>query len=230
MRLFTTLLLVFTCSACVAHDTTFGEEYVGKPYIRNPLGEGIAPDTDPLIRFDAFDCVTFVETVLADGDLDKLNAIRYKNGQIDFIKRNHFIELDWLQNNSSLVENISNHYGKTKTRTTTINKQNWFKQVHNIDTKIPVQTVNLEYIPYSDLTEIKNKETLLVLFVIDNQKIRDKIGTDLAVLHMGFLLPNEKLRHASRQQGRVVDVDFKEYIEQRTKNKNNIGISLVRIK
>jgi hypothetical protein len=230
MRLFTIILLVFTCSACVAHNTTFGEEYVGKPYIRDPLGEGIAPDTDPLIRFDAFDCVTFVETVLADGDLDKLNAIRYKNGQIDFIKRNHFIELDWLRNNNNLVENVSNQYGKIKIRTTTINKQNWFKQVHNIDTKIPVQTVNLEYIPYSDLTEIKNKETLLVLFVIDNQKIRDKIGTDLAVLHMGFLLPNGKLRHASRQQGRVVDVDFKEYIEQRTKNKNNIGISLVRIK
>lgn len=47
---------------------------------------------------------------------------------------------------------------------------------------------------------------------------------------MGFLLPNGILRHASSQYGRVMDVDFYEYVVTRAKNKNNIGITLVKIK
>lgn len=207
-----------------------GEKYLGKKYVNEPLGEEKYPDTDPLIRFDAFDCMTFVETALADGDLDKLNKIRYKDGEIDFIKRNHFIESDWVQNNKDIVENVSNQYGNTAVRTVVIDKQKWFKRMHNLDVKVPVQTVKFEYIPYSDLKEIKNSEPLIVLFVIDNPKMRDKIGTDLAVSHLGFLLPSGKLRHASSDYGRVVDVDFDNYVKQRAKNKNNIGISVVKIK
>ena len=90
--------------------------------------------------------------------------------------------------------------------------------------------VKLEYIPYSVIKKIKPKEPLIVLFVIDNPKFIDKIGSDLAVIHMGFLLPNGMLRHASRQYGRVMDTDFKEYIHERAKVKTNIGISLLEIK
>ena len=65
-------------------NTTFtGQSFLGAPYMNSPLGEDVAPDSDPLIRFDAFDCTTFVETVLADGDVKKLNALAtqcwYKN-------------------------------------------------------------------------------------------------------------------------------------------------------
>jgi len=47
------------------------------------LGEGEGKDTDPRIRFDAFDCLTFVETTMAqslsadeDHVLPTLDAIR----------------------------------------------------------------------------------------------------------------------------------------------------------
>lgn len=220
--------LLAGCTSVQTQD--IGEKYLGTKYLNDPLGEEKFPDTDPLVRFDAFDCTTFVETVLADGDLDKLTKIRYKNGQINFLNRNHFIELDWLQNNHDIVENVSNQYGKTASRKLVIDKQNWLKRVHNTNTKILPQSTTLEYIPYSNLTEINNKEPLIVLFVIDNPKKRDKIGTDLAVPHMGFLLPNGKLRHASSNNGMVVDVDFYDYTKRRAKNKNNIGVSLVKIK
>jgi hypothetical protein len=111
-------------------------------------------DTDPLIRFDAFDCTTFVETVLANGDIKKLNKIRYKNGQIDFINRNHFIEVDWLKNNSDIVENVSNSFPDYKTRTVIIDKQNWFKKIHNIDVDIAAETTNIDYIPYANVGDI----------------------------------------------------------------------------
>ena len=58
----------------------------------------------------------------------------------------------------------------------------------------------------------------------------DKIGTDLAVVHMGLWLPNGVLRHASSERGMVVDVDMADYVAQRMKNKQNLGIAVVEIK
>ena len=92
------------------------------------------------------------------------------------------------------------------------------------------EKVALEYIPYENLTDIKNKEPLIVLFITGNSGKSDKICTDLAVVHMGFLLPNGILRHASSEKGKVIDVDFKKYASRRAKNKNNLGIALVKIK
>ena len=225
------LLLLSAC--CVNNDfySDFSRTYVGTRYLNDPLGEEKLPDKDPLIRFDAFDCTTFVETVLAGGDVDKLTDIRYKKGEVDFFNRNHFIETDWLQNNSDLVENVSNAYGKVSVRTVTIDKQNWLKAVHKIYEDVSPVTVELEYISYDDLKRIDNKETLIVLFISGKSEKSDKIGTDLAVVHMGLLLPGGViLRHASSKYGYVVDTDFYDYVAQRAKSKNNIGIMLVRIK
>ena len=50
--------------------------FVGAPYVLSPLGEGDlgGTDPDPRLRFDAFDCTTFVETALRTWGLD--NAAR----------------------------------------------------------------------------------------------------------------------------------------------------------
>jgi hypothetical protein len=82
--------------------------YVGIPYLLDPLGEGPAGviDRDPLVRFDRFDCQTFVETVVAQARSDtqerflaELAALRYRNAQVDFAARNHFPDADWIPNN-----------------------------------------------------------------------------------------------------------------------------------
>ncbi|MBP3545483.1 MAG: DUF1460 domain-containing protein [Alphaproteobacteria bacterium] len=225
------LLVIFLLAGCHTDKIHYdGQRFLGAQYINSPLGEEKLPDTDPLIRFDAFDCTTFVETVLANGDIQKLNHIRYKNGKIDFLNRNHFIESDWLTNNADIVQNVTHQYGPTDVRTVTIDKKNWFKTAHNIYTEHAPETVHIEYLPYNNISKIQNKETLIVLFITDNPKIRDKIGTDLAVVHMGLLLPNGVLRHASSVHKQVIDVDFYEYINQQRQNKNNIGITLVAIK
>lgn len=216
------LFLVVACSA----DNYIGYQYLGAEYKTSPLGEEKSPDADPLIRFDAFDCTTFVETSLADGDIEKLNNIRYKDGEIDFLSRNHFIESDWLINNSDMVKNVSSLYGPTKIRSVTIDKQNWLKVVHNIDADFKTEKVNLEYIPYEDIKIIDTDKPLIVLFIVGNSEKYDKLGTDVAVVHMGFLLPDGRLRHASSQFGKVMDTDFYEYI----KNKKGLGITLVGIK
>lgn len=224
-------LLSVLLAGCSLGNTDFpGQSFLGARYLNSPLGEEVAPDNDPLIRFDAFDCTTFVETVIADNKLKKLNKIRYKNGQVDFLARNHFIETDWLQNNSDVVQNVSNRYGPVQVRSVKIDKKSWFKKVHNIETEFTPQVVDIEYIPYKNAKNILPEKTLVVLFITDKPELRDKIGTDLAVVHMGLLLPNGMLRHASSTQGKVVDVDMDEYIDNRTQNKTNLGITLVEIK
>lgn len=224
-------LFLFALTACANVDNTdIGREYLGAKYVSDPLGEDLLPDADPLIREDAFDCTTFVETVLAKGNLNVLNQIRYKNGNIDFLSRNHFIETDWLPNNNHYVKDVTADYGRTKQREVIIDKQKWLKTVHNIDAVFPKQTVKLNYIPYENLEKIKSAQPLIVLFIAGNSEKSDKIGTDLAVVHMGFLLPNGILRHASSEYGCVMDTDFYEYAQNRAKDKNNLGIMLVKIK
>jgi Protein of unknown function (DUF1460) len=81
---------------------------LGQAYRLDPLGEGPngSIDRDPLWRFDAFDCLSLVETVVAlarSGDRaefrDELRAIRYQGGRIGFGSRNHFMEVDWIPAN-----------------------------------------------------------------------------------------------------------------------------------
>ena len=230
MRLFLLSFLILAACSFNANHQSVGEKYLGISYCLDPLGEEKLPDIDPLIRFDAFDCVTFVETVLADGNEDKLTKIRYKNAQVSFFNRNHFIESDWLKNNADIVENVSAVYGKTSTCTVVIDKKNWFKKVHGLNYDCATEIVNIEYIPYENLNGLKTNEVLIVLFITGNSGKSDKIGTDLAVTHMGFLLPNGILRHASSAVGKVIDVDFMDYVAKQAKNKNNLGITLVKIK
>src|SRR5690606_14309688 len=66
-------------------------------------------DQDPLYRFDTFDCTTYVETIMAlaiarnvDEFEHHLDHIRYKDGEVDYLKRNHFTDLQWIPFN---VEN-----------------------------------------------------------------------------------------------------------------------------
>ncbi len=228
------LAMIMGCAACAplfnAENYEFGAQYLGAAYVTDPLGEGAGYDTDPLIRTDAFDCTTFVETVLAGGDVGRLNQIRYRDGIIGFENRNHFIETDWLTNNSDLVQNVSADYGKAAVRHVVVDKRAWASVVHGVNIDVMPVAADLEYVPYETLGTINNSEPLIVLFVVGPRESATKIATDIAVVHMGFLLPGGKvLRHASTGRG-VVDDDFAQYIAKRRKMKNNIGIALVKIK
>jgi hypothetical protein len=83
--------------------------FLGKPYVLDPAGEGAngTVDRDPVIRVDAFDCQTYVETVLAlaraaDGRsaAEELLAIRYRHSPPSFGDRLHFPETDWIPVNT----------------------------------------------------------------------------------------------------------------------------------
>lgn len=120
--------------------------FLNKPYIFNPLGEGSLGEFDrfPLYRSDFFDCETYVDTVIAltlAKDLtnfkDLITKIRYKNGHISFIDRNHFTCLDWNVNNQTqkFVQDItinikdSNGHYIAKLASALIDKPNWYRNL-----------------------------------------------------------------------------------------------------
>lgn len=120
--------------------------FLNAPYALGALGEGPQGryDQSPLYRTDAFDCETYVDTVLALAlahDLpsfqQKIRQIRYKNGHVSFIDRNHFTCLDWNRNNQrqGLVKDITprlrdaNHHAVALTAAALIDKPNWYQHL-----------------------------------------------------------------------------------------------------
>lgn len=125
----------------------FSRMFVGLPYGKNgPLGEGPLGkyDQDPLYRFDTFDCTTYVETIMALAqakDVDEfeylLNNIRYEDGIIDYLKRNHFTDLQWIPNNihiGQLLEITAETFGEANIHLAQadINFPGWLKS-HKVE-------------------------------------------------------------------------------------------------
>lgn len=113
---------------------------LGAPYVDGNLGEGVQGkyDQDPLSRFDEFDCMTYVEVVLAGAIshtsidfLPNLLRIRYKNGQVSFTSRNHFASTDWLPNNRWMLQDITQKIGGNATLSakTVIDKRSWYQHL-----------------------------------------------------------------------------------------------------
>jgi hypothetical protein len=120
-----------------------------------PLGEGESGryDQDPLYRFDAFDCTTFVETVVSlalthdvNAFENKMDEIRYENGEVDYLKRNHFPSLQWIPNNvrNGLLKEI-NHMilpaSERKLAEAVINLPGWLKMIKIEEIIVPMATL-----------------------------------------------------------------------------------------
>lgn len=122
------------------------KQFLRKPYLFNALGEGLQGkfDQKPLYRIDFFDCETYVDTVMAIALSANLNEfknyilnIRYQNGQVAFIKRNHFTCLDWNGNNKrqglvkDITKTIHGKNGKSVAliANACIDKPNWYKHM-----------------------------------------------------------------------------------------------------
>ncbi len=123
--------------------------FLDKPYHYEPLGEGEDGiySTLPLYRFDQFDCVTFVDTVLAkyyshdDASFKHiLIKIRYRDGKIDYTRRTDwFIDLEWNPTMHKLgyLHDVTHHIANTETATTFINKPEFFSKKTAANIVIP---------------------------------------------------------------------------------------------
>lgn len=210
------------------------DKLIGLPYKLSPLGEGKGIDPDPLIRYDLFDCTTFVETVgamaLAGTTQEKkvlpfLNEIRYWKGIPDFTERNHFISLDWIPNNSKkrLVADRTQQLWPEHSYTlyTEIDKKTWYLKNFGIQKSEPTVQAELKIVLIQDLINNpgllqKMPQGAIISIVRNRPHIKEKIGTDLEVGHLGFAVWKDgqlMFRHAKGPKDGVVEEDFLEMLK-----------------
>lgn len=118
-------------------------QFKGRSYLLGSLGEGpnARYDQYPRYRTDAFDCDTYVNTVVALALANSLPTFqeclrftRYEAGKIAYIHRNHFTSIDWNINNQQrglfkdITLDIKNEQSKPVAQIAhaIIDKANWY--------------------------------------------------------------------------------------------------------
>ena len=141
----------------------------GLPYLDSPLGEGAGYDPDPLVRWDAVDCVTYVEQVLAlanaptsSSSLPVLLDLRYRDGRASFGTRNHLMMAQWVPVNieKGYLRDVTREVGgdRVEIARKTITEEMWSHR-SGVDlplskSEVPIGEVELPYIPLALFPEV----------------------------------------------------------------------------
>ena len=191
--------------------------FLKTPYVLNVLGEG---KTKSLYSFKGVDCVTFVETVLAisnsenlKSSIDLLQKIRYKNGEISYNKRNHFMMTQWVLNAQELgvikeaTENISKDIKILKKKITINDFNKKFKKFKKLNKDLPIGEYKIKYIPIKsfikNLNKLKIKDGTIMMIIRENKK-----NNPLFTSHLGFIInsPKGKIFRAATSNTRFKEV------------------------
>lgn len=184
------------------------ERLLGRPYVEGSLGGGPASPEEFRVYLNAFDCVTFIETVLAlalastiDEFIDTSRRIRYEAGEIDWFRRNHYM-VDWVRNNEEcgFVKNLTSG-SYTLGETCTL----------GLIAGLPSKTATFRYFPTENCAEVAElfETGDLILFVSTRET--------LDVFHTGLLVDREGrwlLRHATRAAGAVIEQELGDFMRQ----------------
>jgi N-acetylmuramoyl-L-alanine amidase-like len=182
-----------------------------------------------VIDLQGVDCFTFIDYIEAmrlSGSFSEfkknLKKVRYKSGEVEFRKRNHFFT-DWRESNSDFIDDVTHAIGGKNT-TGILKILNKKKDGTYFIPGIKPVRHKIRYIPSDAIDES----------VMDKLKTGDYIGIysdlkGLDVSHVGIIIKSRDkvyLRHASSRKGfrRVIDKNFKRYIA------NKPGIIILRPK
>ena len=182
-------------------------QFLGRPYAANALVG--SPSTPEVFKasLDSFDCVTYVETVLAlsqsstlDEFVDSLRKIRYEKGSVRWERRNHYMT-GWIRNNSR-IGTVSRLF----TRVRSIVKERILDVVRGLP---PIRT-RFKCVPKSAVRALRSQlQTGDLIFFASTRKHLD-------VFHCGILIRDRErlmMRHASRSRNAVVEQDLDEFLK-----------------
>lgn len=199
--------------------------WIDVPYALDPAGEGEGHDEDPPGRYDAFDCLTFVEEVLslalAPDPIEAgavRAALRWSTQPPSHATRHHHMELQWIP--SALAQgwlrDTTSSYGVTQRRTRTITAEDWRRwsgttRLGLPEAAWPVGTMALDVLPLATAQAVRARFAPGSLLLVVRS---DRSDVPLWITHVAFVLPGGKLRHASqlRSSQRVTDHDLGVYL------------------
>ena len=180
---------------------------LGTPYLVNPLIGSMHEPEVFVATLEGFDCVTFMETVLAlarASDVDEflalLREIRYTHGEVEWRKRHHYTT-DWARHN------IWQGWLRDLTRgADTLVKTKSVNAVAGLRPRI----VSFRYFSKRKLPIISRQlaDGDLIFFVSTRK------GLD--VFHTGIVFREGDrviLRHAARSRGGVVEQELAEFVK-----------------
>jgi hypothetical protein len=233
--------------------------FLGRPYVLGPLGEGPSGeyDKDPLYRFDVFDCTTFVETVMAlslakdFADFERLmNLIRYKDGTVSYVARNHFTDADWNPNNiaagflKDITQTVAGKSG-VKTATALIDKANWYRKTkhESVGQDIKPEMVSIPYVALDAIfapdgevdTDVLDRipSGAVVNVVRPNWDLLKAIGTRMNVSHQVLMIRKDGrllVRQAtSVGKKQVVDMDAVEFMRPMLQSETIKGLNFLEV-
>lgn len=187
---------------------------LGKPYVSDPLGEGAGTDPDPIARYDAFDCLTYAEEVLALAlASDPVHAariradLRYGVGNpVDYVQRRHFMELQWIPGvvQDGWMRVSSSDYGPVTVLEKEVTEETWKwwrsrKHFAHTDEQLPRGTMRLEVLDLATAQQVASKiRPGSVILTVRT----DRAGVPLWVTHVSLLVTNQDgenvMRHATK--------------------------------
>jgi hypothetical protein len=186
---------------------------LGVPWLNNPAGEGRSPDLDPPARYDAFDCLTYVEEVLAlafspdpRGIPTVRRALRY-GAEVppNYEDRLHFMELQWVPAavKAGFLQDITHEIGETRRVRKQVGPNTWRawskRKLFNLpDHKLPTGEIDIQLLPLSEAlahrARIPNGSILLLVR-------QDRPQIPILVSHLGFVLQENQetwFRHSTK--------------------------------
>ena len=228
----------------------FAKQMLGVPYVAGTLDGN--EEEQLIIRTDALDCTTFVETVLAlciaderadrsfDGFKKALTDVRYRDGVLDgYASRLHYFS-DWIRNNEQMgfVKECTSETSCAQPQELWLNFMTTHVDSYQPMKKNPAlvevmaaqekhwQGTIVSYIPKEKLNlppeELKIKDGD-ILAMVTNIK-----GLD--IVHVGFAFWKDNhlhLLHASSSAKKVIE-DPKTQYESSGKTKAHIGLRAIR--
>jgi cell wall-associated NlpC family hydrolase len=182
--------------------------FLGHPYKSNPLiGSSDTPEVFTA-SLDGFDCVTYIETVLAlarasnvDDFTEWLRKIRYEQGRIQWKRRNHYMT-GWIRNNvrEDIIRPVSMPAVPIASK----------ERVLNVVPGLATQRTRLKYAPKRAVPRLEtNLQSGDLMFFVSTRK-------NLDVFHAGIIVRDGKrilMRHASRSMGGVVEQKLSEFLK-----------------
>lgn len=141
---------------------------IGQPYELYLLGEmPFEPyDPQPIYCLGKSDCLVFAEHTYAmalshnwPSFMRMLQRIRYRDGRLGVVTRNHYTEADWNLSNDWLVEDLTAQLAgdSAVSFVEKIDRAKFFKTRYGLAVEVPVEVHKDLYLPYGEIARAKSE-------------------------------------------------------------------------
>jgi hypothetical protein len=194
--------------AAASRIDVHSRHFLGHSYKPNPLIGSAATAEVFTASLDGFDCVTYIETIVAlarasnvDGFIQWLRKIRYERGRIQWERRNHYMTL-WIRNN--VREGIIKPVSMPSVPTLSM------ERVLNVVPGLDPQRTRVKCVPKRAVPRLERYlQTGDLIFFASTRM-------NLDVFHAGIIVRDGKkvfMRHASQSQRSVVEQELSDFLK-----------------